>query len=103
MSIDSAEQGGETAIREVRQALDADQAEFVGARLRISALEMSVEGSATVLESYRRQFEAGRKSWLDLLNAVRELAQNQYALVGALVAMNGAMHRLQIRMDLKPQ
>jgi len=50
-----------------------------------------------VLDSYQRQFQAGRKSWLDLLNAVRELAQNQYALADAHAAMDAAMHRLQIR------
>jgi adhesin transport system outer membrane protein len=34
---------------------------------------------------------------LDLLNAVRELAQNEYALADSRAAMAAAMYRLQIR------
>ena len=60
------------------------------------------EGSEKVLESYQRQFQAGRKSWLDLLNAVRELAQNEYALADAKAGMVSAMNRLQIRMGQDP-
>jgi adhesin transport system outer membrane protein len=66
-------------------------------------LDQSVRGSDKVLESYQRQFQAGRKSWLDLLNAVRELAQNQYALADAKASMAAAMLRLQIRMGQDPQ
>ena len=76
--------------------------EFVNARLRIAALEKSVISSARVLESYQRLFQAGRKQWQDLLNQVRELAQNQYALADAQAVMVGSMSRLQIRMGLDP-
>ena len=74
-----------------------EQEEFINARSRLVSLEKSVAGSDKVLESYQRQFQAGRKSWLDLLNAVRELAQNQYALADARASMVAAMNRLQIR------
>ena len=80
------------------QTLQSDHLEFVSARARISALEKTVAGSTLVLDSYKRQFEAGRKTWQDLLNAVRELAQNQYALADARASMAGAMYRLKIRM-----
>jgi adhesin transport system outer membrane protein len=96
--IASSEQSVETVIRETQQTLQNDREEFVNARLRIAALEKSVTSSAVVLESYQRQFQAGRKQWQDLLNQVRELAQNQYALADAQAVMVGAMHRLQVRM-----
>lgn len=101
--ITSAEQSVESALLEMQQALQSDREEFVNARLRIQALEKSVEGSALVLDSYKRQFEAGRKSWLDLLNAVRELAQNQYAQADAQAQLVGAMQRLKLRMGLSPE
>lgn len=91
------------ASLEMQQVLQTDREEYINARLRISALEKSVEGSELVLASYKRQFEAGKKSWLDLLNAVRELAQNQYNLADAKASMFGAMSRLQLRMGERLQ
>jgi outer membrane protein, adhesin transport system len=101
--IASAEQAVDTSIREMQQTLQNDREEFVNARTRIAALEKSVASSALVQESYQRQFQAGRKQWQDLLNQVRELAQNQYALADAQAAMVGAMYRLQIRMSQDPK
>jgi adhesin transport system outer membrane protein len=100
----SLEQGTEAAQREVFEAMQTDRDEFLNSRERIQALTSAVEGSDKVLESYGRQFTAGRKTWQDLMNAVREVAQNQYALADANAAMLGAMHRLQIRMgqDIAP-
>ena len=101
--MDGAQQSVETAIREMQQTLQNDREEFVNARSRIAALEKSVASSALVLESYQRQFQAGRKQWQDLLNQVRELAQNQYALADAQASMVGSMSRLQIRMGQNPK
>ena len=96
--LGAAQETADSALREMVQALQSDHLEFVSARARIAALEKTVAGSTLVLDSYKRQFEAGRKTWQDLLNAVRELAQNQYALVDARASMAGAMYRLKIRM-----
>ena len=99
----STEQSVEAAYRETLQSLQNEREEFVNSRTRLASLEQAVKGSDKVLESYQRQFQAGRKSWLDLLNAVREMAQNQYALADAKAAMAAAMNRLQIRMSQDPQ
>jgi adhesin transport system outer membrane protein len=101
--ISSAELTVMTAHRDIQQTFLSDQEEWTNTRKRIAALEKSVQGSDLVLASYQRQFQAGRKTWQDLLNAVRELAQNQYALVDAQAAMMGAMYRLQVRMGQEPQ
>jgi outer membrane protein, adhesin transport system len=101
--MNGAQQSVEAAVREMQQTLQNDSEEFVNARSRIAALEKSVASSALVLESYQRQFQAGRKQWQDLLNQVRELAQNQYALADAQASMVGAMYRLQIRMGQDPK
>ena len=95
--INSAEQSVEAAIREMQQTLQNDHEEFLNARIRLGALEKAVISSVLVLESYQRQFQAGRKQWQDLLNQVRELAQNQYALADAQAAVVGAMYRLRVR------
>ena len=100
--VASTEQAVEAVMRDTQQSLENDREEFFNARARMQALLRSVQGSEKVLESYQRQFQAGRKSWLDLLNAVRELAQNEYALADAKAGMVAAMNRLQIRMGQDP-
>ena len=87
----------DAARRDIRQSIQNDLEEFSTSRERITAIEQSVEGSERVLESYLRQFQANRKSWLDVLNSARELAQNQYGLAEAHAGMLGALHRLQVR------
>lgn len=101
--IESQNQAVEAALREMQQTLQNDREEFLNARTRMQALERSVDGSSLVLDSYLRQFQAGRKSWQDLLNAARDLAQNQYSLADARASLVGALHRLQLRMDQSPE
>lgn len=96
----SSEQGIEVALRDVLESLYNDRDEFNNGRQRVNALQRAVAGTDRVLESYGRQFTAGRKTWQDLMNAVRELTQNQYALVEAKATTLGAMYRLQIRLGL---
>ncbi len=93
----SLEQSIDTAMRNVLEVLYADRDELATSRTRMQALDKSVQGSQAVLDSYGRQFTAGRKTWQDLMNAVRELAQTQYNLVDAHASMVSAMYRLQIR------
>lgn len=101
--ISGAQLSIDAASLDMQQTLQSDFEEFVNSRLRIQALIKAVDGSELVLSSYQRQFEAGKKTWLDLLNAVRELAQNQYSQVDAQATMLGAMYRLQLRIgDLAP-
>ena len=92
------EQGVEAAMKEVEDTLQNDREEFVNAYTLIAALEKSVAGSDAVLASFERQFQANRKTWLDLLNQVRELAQNEYALVDAQASLVGARLRLELHM-----
>lgn len=67
---------------------------------RISSLKKAVILSHEVLSSYERQFTAGRKSWLDLLNAVNEHTQSQVALVRAEGECLEALSRLMLRHSL---
>jgi adhesin transport system outer membrane protein len=85
-------------MRDATEGLMTDRDEFQSSRSRMQALEKAVKGSETVLLSYSRQFNASRKTWLDLMNAVRELAQNQYVLADAQASMAAALYRLQVRM-----
>jgi adhesin transport system outer membrane protein len=100
--IAKSEQGVEVAMKDIQETLQNDREECLNAYAQISALEKSVSGSDMVLASFERQFQANRKTWLDLLNQVRELAQNEYALGDAKASLVGSRLRLEINMDLNP-
>lgn len=96
--IASLEHTAEAACLEILETLNTDREEWLSAQPRIQALTGAVDGSQQVLDSYSRQFTAGRKTWLDLLNAVRELTQNQMALADARASQLGSAYRLQLRL-----
>lgn len=60
--------------------------------------ESLVESTNQTLASYTRQYEAGRKSWLDLLNIQREHANARLALEQARSTYEEACLRLAVRM-----
>jgi adhesin transport system outer membrane protein len=60
-----------------RQLLDQRDAN----QTLMAGYEQSVVELSGTLASFRRQYESGYKSWLDVLNAVRELTEQQQALV----------------------
>ena len=47
-----------------------------------------------VFDSYARQYVAGRKGWIDVLNAVREISQSQFALADAEALLRSSGLRL---------
>ena len=62
----------QTAERELRERIATDLVENAAARGRI-VNGISASGSAVnVTESFKRQFIAGRRTWLDVMNATRE-------------------------------
>ncbi|WP_121115115.1 TolC family protein [Croceibacterium ferulae] len=62
------------AERELREQLQTDYVQLQAAEARIEAGTLAADTSAELIESYQRQFIAGRRSWLDVMNAVREAA-----------------------------
>jgi adhesin transport system outer membrane protein len=70
----------EVQTRTVSEQLLADHATAVSTGSRMASLKASLKAAEDVSASYDRQFLAGRKSWLDVMNAARELAQTETQL-----------------------
>ena len=85
----------EAAERDMRERLTLDWNEWVGARLRLENANQARTMSAEVSESYARQYTAGRKTWIDVLNAVREATQSELAVGDAQAQMLAASLRLR--------
>jgi adhesin transport system outer membrane protein len=47
---------------------------------RVQAIEGALQASAAVFDSFERQFNSGRKTWLDLMTVVRDVVQNEIQL-----------------------
>ena len=86
--------------RTVDQLIYDDQQTFSVSVAHAAAQSLSLAGSQRVLASYERQFQAGRKTWQDLLNAAREVAQNAFSLSDTQSTIQGAMYRLQVRLGV---
>ncbi|OAV10329.1 putative outer membrane protein [Moraxella catarrhalis] len=62
----------------------------------------AVAGAQIVLNSYRRQFIAGRKSWLEVLNSLRDQAQYEQQLRHVQTQMVANFYKLQVDFALMP-
>lgn len=87
----------EAALLEVEERLTLDWNEWSEAQLRRkNAVEVSAM-STGVSESYARQYTAGRKSWIEVLNAVREAAQADFTAADADAQATMAALRIRMR------
>ncbi len=100
--VNSLVQNQEAARRRVIEDVQVQYQQFVSAKDRENSLIAAVAGAQIVVSSYRRQFIAGRKSWLEVLNAVREHNDYQVQLVQTRANLLGAFHRLQVDFGVMP-
>nr|WP_241879690.1 TolC family protein [Psychrobacter sp. PraFG1]UNK06524.1 TolC family protein [Psychrobacter sp. PraFG1] len=100
--VNSLVQNKEAAQRNVMENIQVQYQQFASARSRELSLVSAVAGAQIVLDSYQRQFIAGRKSWLEVLNAVRELSDYQIRLVQTRSDILGAFYKLQVDFSLMP-
>lgn len=94
--LDGARRNVEAATREVSDRFRVEWESFASARTRIGQLRAGRDHSEAILGSYQRAYVAGRRSWLDLMNAVRELAQSEQALADARVQRLLAAYRVRL-------
>lgn len=88
--------GVESAKRELTDKLNAEYNEHDFSLLKKESLQRSVDLSNDISASYDRQYLVGRKSWLDLMNAVRERAQTRVQLADAEGSLIGSSYRLLV-------
>lgn len=86
-----------TAERELREALRLDFVTNKSARDRVTAGARAQGSSALVTESYKRQFIAGRRTWLDVMNAVREATSSELSVADAEMGAMASNARIWLR------
>ncbi|MDO5768196.1 MAG: TolC family protein [Psychrobacter sp.] len=100
--VNSLVQNQEAARRSVMEDIQVQYQQFASAKDRENSLIAAVAGAQIVVSSYRRQFIAGRKSWLEVLNAVREHSDYQTQLVQTRADILGSFYKLQVAFGLMP-
>ena len=85
------------AEREVSERVALDLVENRSAGTRMASTQTSATSARNVTESFLRQFAAGRRTWLDVMNAAREAIDARAALVEVENSALSSYARLQLR------
>lgn len=78
------------------EQIQADYAQALSGQTRLLALQASLDSAERIARAWSRQFVAGRKTWPDVMNAVRELAQLEAQVADARAAQLLLSWRLAI-------
>lgn len=92
----AAQQARDAALRDIREKISLDWSELIAARLRHQNAELTRGMTTEVFDSYTRQYTTGRKTWIDVLNAIRESTQSELALADANAQIMGSALRLKL-------
>ncbi len=90
----------ESAQRDALQRVTFDWDDYTSSNVRLRDAVQASEISNDVFDSYARQYVIGRKSWIDVLNAVRETVQAQYTVDDANAQAASAAMRLRLECGL---
>ncbi len=88
-----------TQRRAVKEQVSSDYALHTSLGSRIGSLESSLDIALAVSKAYERQFLAGRKSWLDVMNAARDVVGTEVQLADACTSELVVSWRLHILMN----
>lgn len=83
--------------REARETVVLDVVENTSSKGRIEASQAAAKAASSVTDSYMRQFITGRRTWLDVMNAVREANAARIGLTEATTSAMASSARLRLR------
>lgn len=90
------EQDRESIRRELLDRVQTEWRDHITNAARLSSARDAVSSASEVLESYTRLFVVGRRGWLDVLNAARELNQAELGLADLQAQQVTGLYRLQV-------
>ena len=80
--------------RQLRDELQALLREYESGTLRLDGSQVAASAAQRVMESYMRQFTSGRRTWLDVMNAVREATSAEIDAVDARISAHSSLVRI---------
>lgn len=97
IKINEIEYRKKTIEKELIDSLLSDYNNYEIAKNRINILQRSVDSAQNVLDSYTRLFLAGKRQWLDLVNASREVMQYKIELSNLYVTKSILSYKLALK------
>ena len=97
IKINEIEYRKKTIEKELIDVLLSDFNNYEIAKSRIKVIKRSVDSAQNVLDSYTRLFLAGKKQWLDLVNASREVMQYKIELSKLYVTKGILSYKLALK------
>ncbi len=86
----------EVSRRSLNEQVSVEQIQLLSLEARERSLRAGLGWTQAMVDSWARQFRNGRKTWVEVMNAARELAQAQAALADAEVGQRVAQWRLAV-------
>jgi adhesin transport system outer membrane protein len=80
--------------RQLRDEVNAVLQEYRSATLRLQGSLSASSSAQEVMASYMRQFTDGRRTWLDVMNALREATSAQINVIDTRMAAKSSLARL---------
>jgi len=82
--------------RLLRESVQSDVFNLVARQSKAETLHLNLESMQEIQTAWLRQFDSGRKTWIEVMNAAQETMQGQLALIENDTAMQLSYWRLQI-------
>lgn len=98
--IESLKANQQASQRQIEENLQTQYQQFIHDYQQIKLLKLAIKDSQMVSESYQRQFLVGRKSWLEVLNAVREHMDYQAQLIQFESSFLAHYYKLKVDLNM---
>lgn len=92
--VDEAIKNIDVAVNEVKRYAAAVLADLESQQQMLKSNELLVSSSEETLASFMRQYDAGRKTWVDVLNSQRELSDARLSLEQTRASLQESSLRL---------
>jgi outer membrane protein, adhesin transport system len=92
----------ETLRRQIKESYDSEWRDYQANRERIDYARLVQSSNDALFDSYTRLFVAGRRSWLELLNVLREQSTADQALTDLLALQQASHYRLGLYLGELP-
>jgi outer membrane protein, adhesin transport system len=86
----------ETLRRQIKESYDSEWRDYQANMERIKYAQVVQSSNAALFESYTRLFVAGKRSWLELLNVLREQSASDQAFTDLQVQQQASHFRLRL-------
>ncbi len=73
----------EVAKREAQSALNANRQQVVSSGRQLQLQQLATANTQALVDSFLRQYQVGRRSWIEVLNAQREAHENQLSSIAS--------------------